>query len=249
MMGAAMAKSTEPPSKVAEARRRTLVEQNDRRRRIRLAEQDHYERTRIDDPRVNDSLHRNCKPTRETGDKLRPDPVNRMLASGGLSQAQGWAAGQIHAVYVAVSGSLLARAGTGEGGDRGRSEMADKIVRWHRDNYLPWTHYLGGAAEEQGLWIKGEWHPGRSARAARCPVALELAIDVVVEGKPLPEVEREQRWRKHGTAAEYLRYSLAVYADLAGWEDNAALIGAFEARLPRRRGPYNIVIAEREEAR
>jgi hypothetical protein len=76
----------------------------------------------------------------------------------------------------------------------------------------------------------------RRRGAGRCPPALELTIDVVLDGSTLIDCERARGWRKHGTAAKLLTYALAVYADQAGWERNRAEMAAFEAWWGRRAG-------------
>jgi hypothetical protein len=165
------------------------------------------------------------QPTRQTETRLRPDVLNRMLKSGSLTTQQGWAADQIHAVYTAVLAGLLAKAGMAERRSPGKTELAEKLAEWRKDHYIPWTDYLGGHAQDDR----------RPARLGKCREALQLAIEVVIDGRSLEECEQMFGWRRKGTAGEVLRYALAVYSDIAGWERNGEMMMAFEEKWNRPR--------------
>lgn len=214
---------------------RTALALSEQRRRNRRAnaEQDHFERTRhsMVMETFNPATGRrefveigHVKPTGATQAKLRQNPVARMLDKGSLSREQATAAFEIAEVYTSVTAKLMARAATGERVGGAAPLHDTRIDKLHAANYLPWARYLGG-------------HPATDKLEpipARCPTALELSIDVVVDGVTLAECEKNRKWR-HGTAALFLRYALAVYADLAGWERNRDLMAEFERQFTRGR--------------
>lgn len=204
---------------------RTALALSEQRRRNRRAnaEQDHFERTRHSFVYCGEELG-HVKPTAATEKKLRQNPVARMHSSGSLSGEQAKAALEIAQIYHAVVAQLMARAATGERVGGAAPLHDTRIDKLHAANYLPWARYLGGHPATDKL------EPIR----ARCPTALELSIDVVVDGVTLAECEKNRKWR-HGTAALFLRYALAVYADLAGWERNRDLMAEFERQFPARR--------------
>ncbi len=179
-------------SERAVAQRKSLEQdRRDRARRLRLNEQDHYERTWLDQP---NSIHpelRLCKPTPETAKKAELDPIERLYEIGrrsngsrGLIGEQRDAAYEIRAVYQAVAGALLSRSAWPDGRTPGRS---------------------GGIAE----WL-AEAYEGRYK-----PWARELSRRLVLTGSPMGEncddVDCAFRWR-HGRAADLLGEALTLYA-------------------------------------
>ncbi len=197
---------------------------------IRAADQDHFERTRHSF--VLDGVeHGYVKPTAATEARLRPDPIERMVANETLSRARGDAAAEIREIFERLVAGLWSRAldlSSSRGG--GGLGPSDRIATLHATRYLPWAFYLGG--EPAGPATSK--HPGQQSRIGRCPPALVLAIDMVVEGRGLAEcaADRAMHWT---TAARLLSYALAVYADLAGWERNRDEVAAAEAWWRRRR--------------
>lgn len=201
--------------------------------RLKKLAEDHYERTRRSFILDGQELGF-VKPTAETQGKLGADPLARLLAKGSLTEEQVRAGLEIRDIYRMVSAGLFARAAPVERTGRSRSPVSERLAHLHRDRYLPWAAYLGGSANAPAVQAGTIELPGRAARHGTLPVAVEITIDIVIDGKSLAEVECERRWR-HAMAGEILRYALAVYSQLAGWERNGALIAAFEAKWRRRR--------------
>jgi hypothetical protein len=201
-----------------------------RRERRRAAEQDHFERTRHS--LVFDGYELgHVKPTAETQAKLRADPIVRLVANETLTREQGRAAVEIRSIYERVAAGLLAR--TSDPATRSAGsfpQMPERTALLHAQRYLPWVHYLAGRPAA----APGGTAPVRPAGAGRCPAALTVAIDVVIEGKSLAQCDAARHWR-NGTAAKLLTYALAVYTDLVGWERNRDGIAAFEAWWGQRR--------------
>jgi hypothetical protein len=200
--------------------------------RLRAAEQDHFERTRhsfILDGRELGYV----KPTRETEAKLRPDPIAKMVANESLTRERGRAAIEIREVIEALMAGMLARAADFRTSG-GRPQIPERIAMMHAQQYRPWAEYLAGRPERAALSRESQPIAAAPGQAGRCPPALELAIDVVFDGRSLIDCERARGWRKHGTAAKLLTYALAVYADQAGWERNRAEMAGFEAWWGRR---------------
>jgi hypothetical protein len=205
-----------------------LAEQRRRERRA-AADADHAERTRHS---LAACGHERgfVRPTAETEARLRPDPISWLVANETLTREQGRAAVEIRDIYERVAAGLLARAGDMVSrASGGRPQMPERIALLHAQRYLPWVHHLGGRDADAA-----DVAPARPARAGRCPPALEVTIDVVVESRALAACDRARRWR-NGTAARLLAYALMLYTDLAGWESNAAAIASFEAWWGKRR--------------
>jgi len=196
----------------------TLAEQR-RRERLRAAEQDHFERTRTS--LVLDGYELgHVKPTAETQAKLRADTIVRLVGNKTLTDEQGRAAVEIRDVYERVAAGLLARTSDPAMRSSGTMpQMPERTALLHAQRYLPWARYLAGGAQ-----------PSRG----RCAAALEITIDVLIEGLSLTQCDRARRWR-NGTAVKLFVYALSVYADLAGWERNREAIAAFEAWWKERR--------------
>ena len=189
-----------------------LAEQRRRNRRAR-DEQDHYERTRHSLIYEGHELWY-VKPTAQTQAKLRQDPLVRLVAHETLTKEQGRAGLEIRHVYFAVVSALLPRAAPMERISHSRSLLDSRVDVLHARNYLPWARYLGG-------------DPERRAKG-RCPIALVVAIDVLIDGATLSRADALHGLR-HGTSGRLLDYALLVYVDLAGWERNRGRIAAFEA--------------------
>lgn len=205
----------------------------ERAARLKKLAQDHYERTRHSFVVDGNELGF-VKPTRETKAKLSADPLSRMLAKGSLTQEQVRAALEIREIYQALSAGLFARAHMAERTGRTRYEIGERIAHLHAGRYLPWAEYLAGRAANPPANTHAARLPATEPRFGTCPVAVEIAIDIVIDGKSLAEIEQERRWR-HGMAGEILRYALAVYTQRAGWERNGELISAFEAKWQRKK--------------
>jgi hypothetical protein len=213
------------------ARAALALGEEQRRQRRRAAEQDHFERTRHSVVLGGYELG-HVKPTAETEARLRPDPIARMVANETLTREQGRAAVEIRDIFERLAAGLLAHTGdlaarTGRGGS---PEMPERLALLHAQRYLPWAHYLGGRAAEAAQGAL----PARPAVQGKCPAALEVAIDVLIDSQPLARCDAARRWR-NGTAAKVLAYALAVYTDMAGWERNRDMIAAFEAAWRRRK--------------
>jgi hypothetical protein len=200
-----------------------LAEQR-RRARLRAGEQDHYERTRGSLSLAGHELG-HVKPTAETQAKLRADPIVRLVTNETLTREQGRAAVEIRSIYERVAAGLLARTSDPSIRSSGNfPQMPERTALLHAQRYLPWVHHLAGRPSTAAT----------GASAGRCPEALPVAIDVVIEGRSLAQCDAARRWR-NGTAAKLLVYALAVYADLVGWERNRDDIAAFEAWWAARR--------------
>jgi hypothetical protein len=219
MGAAALAEKQPTPATVAAEMAKT---ENGRRRRRALAAQDEFERTRHSLV-VGGHEIGHVKPTRETEAKLRQDPLVRLIANETLSREQGRAAVEIREVYYAVVAGSLVRAHSLDRVQGGRNAGDTRIDRLHVEHYLPWAVYLGGRGETPALGERG----AIPAERGRCPPALPLTIDVVIDGLTLARCDGARGWR-NGTACRVLAYALAVYADLAGWERCRDAIGAFE---------------------
>ncbi|MGO8919860.1 MAG: hypothetical protein ACLQJR_28505 [Stellaceae bacterium] len=199
-----------------------LTEQR-RRERLRAAEQDHFERTRhsliFDGHQLG-----HVKPTAQTQAKLRADPIVRLVANETLTREQGRAAVEIRGIYERVAAGLLARTSDPATRSTGTMpQMPERTALLHARRYLPWARYLAGSSI-----------PERPASGGRCAAALEVAVDVIIEGRALGQCDGARRWR-NGTAGKLLAYALAVYTDMAGWERNRDKIAAFEAWWGKRR--------------
>jgi hypothetical protein len=194
-----------------------LTEQR-RRERLRDAEQDHFERTRHSLIVEGHQLG-HVKPTAETEAKLRADPIVRLIANETLTREQGRAAVEIRGIYERVAAGLLARTSDPATRSAGTMpQMPERTALLHTQRYLPWARYLTGSPLSGG----------------RCPAALEVAIDVIIEGRALGQCDAARRWR-NGTAGKLLTYALAVYTDMAGWERNRDAIATVEAWWRKRR--------------
>lgn len=180
----------------------------DQQRVIRLEDADHFDRTRVGE---------RLRPTRQTEARLLRCPVATLVESGALSVEQGRASEEIHEVYVGILGGLLSHAALSERKERGKGDMAERLADRHANHYLPWATYLGGRSPFRDL----------PAVIGTCQPALELTIDVVIDGATLAGCAAKFHCH-HSFAREMLRYSLSVYAGIAGWEDNRQAVTAFE---------------------
>jgi hypothetical protein len=198
---------------------------------MRSTDLDHIERTRhsfILDGRELGYV----RPTRETEAKLRPDPIVRLVANGTLSRARGDAAMEIRDIFEHLVAGLWSRAIDVSASKGGGGGPSDRIATLHAGRYLPWAFYLGGGPAAAP--IKGR--PGKPSKPGRCPRALEMSIAVIIDGATLSECDARHH-RREGTAAKLLTYALAVYADIAGWEQNRGEIQAFETGWQGSRRP------------
>jgi hypothetical protein len=214
----ALAKKKEPPSG---ARAALLRSASDRARRLRLADQDHFDRTRHSLV-VGGHEIGHVKPTAETERRLRPDTIARLVGQEALTVQQGRAALEIREVYETIAGGLFGRASDLADRHRGgRREPSDRIATLHARRYLPWARQLGGAPAGP---------PPAEATPGRCRDALQTAIDVAVFGYSLAEIDAAGRWRK-GRGLLLLTYALAVYCEIAGTEREPGVTAALEVQL------------------
>lgn len=156
-----------------------------------------------------------------------------LVANETLTREQGRAALEIRSIYERIAAGLLARTSDPSVRSGGNyPQMPERTALLHAQRYLPWAHYLAG-------------RPAAATAAAsvgRCPEALPVAIDVVIEGRSLAHCDAARRWR-NGTAARLLTYALAVYTDLVGWERNRNDIAVFETWWAGRRRRRSAALA------
>lgn len=80
----------------------------------------------------------------------------------------------------------------------------------------PDTDWPAGLA----IAIRDRYGPWRDAMSALYKLhhvpALEITIDLIVEGRSLREIDAAHRWRKE-TAARLIKWALTEYAIMAGW--------------------------------
>lgn len=86
-------------------------------------------------------------PTPETKAKLRPDPFNVMVQRGMLDTAQRDAGLEIRAIWYAVTGGLLAKAGE-RSSHRSGDGMSDELAAAHALVYVPWCAKWGRAVAD-----------------------------------------------------------------------------------------------------
>jgi hypothetical protein len=175
--------------------------------------------------------------TRATEQRLRPDPISRLLANETITKDQARAGVEIRTIYESIVSSMLARSGNAERVARGAGGMPEYIATIHATRYLPWAYYLGGRPHcgRERLPVGGESRYAKIGGHGRCRLALEIAIAVIVEGASIAEVDASMGWGKHSKASKYIRYTLALYSDIAGWEQNRDEIADFEMTFGRRK--------------
>ena len=171
-----------------------LAREAAQRRERQRAMRDEAARTRVPD---------RIKPTRATAARLQPDPIETLHRRGALSDRQRDAALEIRVAFTEVASRAMMRSprydGTRGARTFGGVEMATSAAIARRKRYRRWAEAL----------------------AARLPDAVAIAIDVVVDGRSLRQVDTERRWR-NGRASDLLIEALQAYAELAGWETKRA---------------------------
>jgi len=160
------------------------------RRERRRALRDEAERTRVPE---------RLKPTRATASRLQPDPIETLHERGSITERQRDAALEIRVEFTEIASGAMMRSprydGTRGARTFGGVETVTAASIARRKRYRRWT----------------------GALAARLPDAVAIAIDVVVDGRSLRQVDAERRWR-NGRAGDLLIEALQAYAQLAGWE-------------------------------
>lgn len=86
-------------------------------------------------------------PTPETEAKLKPDPFNVLVQMDLLDSAERDAGLEIRAIWYAVTGGLLVRAGE-RSSHRSGDGMSDKLAEAHAQVYVPWCDHWGGLVEQ-----------------------------------------------------------------------------------------------------
>lgn len=176
----------------AERVARRLAEAAADRRRRRDDARDEAERTRVPD---------RLRPTRQTEQRLQPDPVLLLHRAGKITDAQRDAALEIRQAYYDAASAVMARSARWDGGrggglvNRAEHDTVAQVAR--RQRYVRWAR-----------------------SAARIGGSLQVTIDILVDGRGMRVVERERRWR-NGRATVVLIGALRHYAQLAGWEQMA----------------------------
>lgn len=180
--------------RTAERAARELADRRDRRREAA----DEASRTRVADFR-GDYQNARIKPTRQTVQKLEPDPLTTLHDRGSISDAQRDAALEIRQAYTEVAGLAMMRS-----------------LRY--DGALTQPGSAFATAQEHATHAQIQRRQVYAAWAKRCaPDAVSVTIDVVVDAHSLRQVDAERRWRS-GTASAVLVGALALYARLAGSE-------------------------------
>ena len=86
-------------------------------------------------------------PTPETQAKLVPDPFHVLVEMGLLDTAQRDAGLEIRAIWYAITGNLMPKAGE-RSSQRSGDGMSDALATAHARVYLPWCQYWGRLVEE-----------------------------------------------------------------------------------------------------
>lgn len=125
--------------------------------------------------------------------------VDRKEITGPMMQA----AQEIDRVYMGLTGMLVMGGSAMEPRSKGQAAaMPEAVATAHAKRYLPWARLMADWRKRGG------------------PPALEIIIDVVVDGRPLTCIDRERQWR-NGTAKHVVRLALLKYAVLAQWAPSA----------------------------
>lgn len=104
-------------------------------------------------------------PTPETAAKLEPDAFDVLVRLGILDTAQRDAGLEIRAIWYAITGSLLARAGE-RSGTRSGNGMSDTLAVAHALVYVPWCDRWGRAVAD----------------------VIDLVVDARLEGETLARI-------------------------------------------------------------
>jgi len=154
-------------------------------------------------------------PTPEAATKPgRYDPIKMLLVKNKLHHGHERAAREIAHIYESVVSALMPSArrldGLGGGGRFNDLRLSERVASLHHGRYLPWTKAMG---ERKGL-------------------SLPLVIDVVVDGASI-EATRKRHRMAHGKVIRLLADGLALYAEIAGWRADEAIV---EGRRRRPQG-------------
>ncbi len=166
-----------------------LKAQADEQRRRREEAADEAERTRVPD---------RIRPTRQTEQRLQPDPVSVLFERGSITAPQRDAAFEIRQAYYEAASVVMARSARWDGERISSRTFTDEATTGQiarRQRYRRWA----------------------DSPRMRMNSAYLVAIDIVVDGRGVREIERESRWR-NGRATTLLVDALSHYAQLAGWE-------------------------------
>lgn len=138
-------------------------------------------------------------PTALTKGRHRKTSFEVMCEKQEITGAMFEAAQEIDRVYHAICGALICRGASSEpGGRAAATPIAERFAWAHAKRYKPWALVLSARRNSGG------------------PPALEVVIDVVVDGRGLRQIETDRRW-KHGYAKYLVRRALLEYAEMAGW--------------------------------
>lgn len=138
-------------------------------------------------------------PTPETRAKLRPDTVEALYRKGTIGEEERTAAGEIRDVYEALGRGLTPQAmDLRDAGPRARApgtrfaagleRMPDRLYRLWRRKYQAWVEECGAVRVVESNLI--DYNLAR------------LALDVIVEGKSLREIERTYGLRNGSLSAK-----------------------------------------------
>ena len=102
-------------------------------------------------------------------------------------------------VFTAISGSLMARSGSGErtGGGQG-NDWSERLIIARKDRYIPWMNTMAAHYTVTGQAVHS------------------LILDLAVDDISIAEAERKSGvWR--GKGLKMIDYGLSMYVQMAGW--------------------------------
>jgi hypothetical protein len=154
--------------------------------------------------------------------KFQGSPLSRLADRGSIGTDELRAAEDIYTAYMAISGELWLK--------------AQKLEKSDKTNSLYEPHAIVDSVKRYRAWAN-HW----SVRKKRGDQTLPIAIDVVIDERPLRAVE-EDYGLKHGRAAVIVGSALRDYLARAGWaskEDALKYMQAAESNFClRRERPY-----------
>lgn len=137
--------------------------------------------------------------TVQTSARHSKTSFTRMIERREVTGAMLQAAQEIDRVYMGLTGMLVMGGSAMEPRSRGQATaMPEAVATAHAKRYKPWADMMSAWRKQGG------------------PAALEIVIDVVVDGRSLSCIDRERHWR-NGTAKAVVRMALLKYAVLAHW--------------------------------
>lgn len=156
-------------------------------------------RTKVVTIALKDPMVDGTGPTALTKGKHRKTSFEVMHDRGEITGPMYEAAQEIERVYMAICGAVMCRGMPLAPTSKGEPvPMAEKIAWAHAKRFKPWADRLSARKNGGG------------------PPALEIVIDVVVDGRVVTDIDTEHRWRR-GYAKHLTRRSLLEYAEMAGW--------------------------------